>query len=192
MECTSLAIQNWSTFVLYDFVLFILWWTIVICGLWLTQNLYDSCRTFWTCFFMDIFKPISPVENLVLTMLWHHPKNIEFEKVKVVTRGVHGSGRVGFGPKPNSTRLNRFPEFGIRIRPNIGSDPIYRVIGLSGSESSVSRVWASDWAGLFDRVKIIENTYFWAFLLNLFSNRASSLTKLDLLGHQSRQIKRPK
>ena len=54
-------------------------------------------------------------------------------------------------------------EFWIRIRPNIGSDPIYRVIGLSGSESSVSRVWASDWAGLFDRVKITENTFFWAF-----------------------------
>ena len=110
----------------------------------------------------------------------------------IILRGVHGSGWVGFRPKPNSTRLNRFPEFGIRIRPNIGSDPIYRVIGLSGSESSVSRVWASDWAGLFDRVKITENTFFWAFLLNLFSNRASCLSKLDLLGHQSGQIKRPK
>ena len=88
------------------------------------------------------------------------------------SRGVHGSGRVGFRPKPNSTRLNRFPGFGIRIRPNIGSDPIYRVFGLSGSESSVSRVWASDWAGLFDRVKITENTFFWAFLLNLFSKKA--------------------
>ena len=83
-------------------------------------------------------------------------------------RGVHGSGWVDFGPKPNSTRLNRFPEFGIRIRLNIGSDPTYRVIGLSGSESSVSRVWASYWAGLFDKVKITENTFFRAFSLNLF------------------------
>ena len=83
-------------------------------------------------------------------------------------RGVHGSGRVGFRPKPNSTRLNRFPEFGIRIRPNIGLDPTYRVIGLSGSESLVSRVWASDWAELFAIVKITENSFFWAFLLNLF------------------------
>ena len=89
-----------------------------------------------------------------------------------LSRGVHGSGRVGFGPKPYSTRLNRFFIFGTRIRPNIGSDPIYRVFGLSGSESSVSRVWASDWAGLFDRVKITENTFFWAFLLNLFSKKA--------------------
>ena len=44
----------------------------------------------------------------------------------------------------------------------------------------------------FLTVKITENTFFWAFLLNLFSNRASNLTKLDLLGHQSGQIKRPK
>ena len=85
-----------------------------------------------------------------------------------VIRGVHGSDRVGFGPKPNSTRLNRFPKFGIRIRPNIGSDPIYRVIGLSESESSVSWVWASDWAGLFDRVKITENIFFWPFYLIYF------------------------
>ena len=84
------------------------------------------------------------------------------------TRAVHGSGRVGFGPKLNLTRLDRFPEFGIRIRLNIGSDPTFQVIGLFGSESSVSRVWASDWAGLFAIVKITENSFFWAFLLNLF------------------------
>ena len=88
--------------------------------------------------------------------------------VVVKVRGVHGSGRVGFGPKPYSTRLNRFFIFGTRIRPNIGSDPTFRVIGLSGSESSVSRVWASDWAGLFAIVKITENSLFWAFLLTYF------------------------
>ena len=35
-------------------------------------------------FFNDIYKPISPVYNLVLAMLWRHPENIEFDKVKVV------------------------------------------------------------------------------------------------------------
>ena len=58
--------------------------------------------------------------------------------LNTTSRGVHGSGWVGFRPKPNSTRLNRFPEFRICIRPNIGSDPTYWVIGLSWLESSVS------------------------------------------------------
>ena len=35
-------------------------------------------------FFKDIYKPISPVYNLVLAMLWRHPENIEFDKVKIV------------------------------------------------------------------------------------------------------------
>lgn len=35
-------------------------------------------------FFRDIYKPIPPVYNLVLAMLWRHPENIELDKVKVV------------------------------------------------------------------------------------------------------------
>ena len=35
-------------------------------------------------FFRDVYKPIPPVYNLVLAMLWRHPENIELDKVKVV------------------------------------------------------------------------------------------------------------
>lgn len=35
-------------------------------------------------FFNPIYKPIPPVYNLVLAMLWRHPENIELEKTKVV------------------------------------------------------------------------------------------------------------
>nr|POF21125.1 galactinol synthase 2 [Quercus suber] len=42
-------------------------------------------------FFKDIYKPISPVYNLVLAMLWRHPENIEFDKVKVVHYCANGS-----------------------------------------------------------------------------------------------------
>ncbi|KAK7827337.1 galactinol synthase 2 [Quercus suber] len=49
-------------------------------------------------FFKDIYKPIFPVYNHVLAILWHHSENIEFEKVKIVhysaTMSIH------FGSKP--------------------------------------------------------------------------------------------
>lgn len=35
-------------------------------------------------FFRDVYKPIPPIYNLVLAMLWRHPENVELEKVKVV------------------------------------------------------------------------------------------------------------
>jgi hypothetical protein len=35
-------------------------------------------------FFRDVYKPIPPVYNLVLALLWRHPENIELDKVKVV------------------------------------------------------------------------------------------------------------
>jgi hypothetical protein len=35
-------------------------------------------------FFRDIYKPIPPVYNLVLALLWRHPENIELDKVNVV------------------------------------------------------------------------------------------------------------
>lgn len=35
-------------------------------------------------FFQQVYKPIPPVYNLVLAMLWRHPENVELEKVKVV------------------------------------------------------------------------------------------------------------
>ncbi|KAF2312704.1 hypothetical protein GH714_039696 [Hevea brasiliensis] len=39
---------------------------------------------FLNMFFKDVYKPIPPVYNLVLAMLWRHPENVGFEKVKVV------------------------------------------------------------------------------------------------------------
>ncbi|XP_059643580.1 galactinol synthase 2 isoform X1 [Cornus florida] len=35
-------------------------------------------------FFRDTYRPISPVYNLVLAMLWRHPENINLDQVKVV------------------------------------------------------------------------------------------------------------
>lgn len=35
-------------------------------------------------YFEDIYKPIPPVYNLVLAMLWRHPENIELDEAKVV------------------------------------------------------------------------------------------------------------
>ncbi|XP_030957074.1 galactinol synthase 2-like [Quercus lobata] len=48
-------------------------------------------QDFLNMFFNDIYKPISPVYNLVLAMLWRHPENIEFDKVKVVHYCANGS-----------------------------------------------------------------------------------------------------
>ncbi|GMP39894.1 hypothetical protein CsSME_00010558 [Camellia sinensis var. sinensis] len=41
-------------------------------------------QDFLNMFFGDIYKPIPPIYNLVLAMLWRHPENIELNKVKVV------------------------------------------------------------------------------------------------------------
>lgn len=42
-------------------------------------------------YFKDIYKPIPPVYNLVLAMLWRHPENIELDKAKVVHYCAAGS-----------------------------------------------------------------------------------------------------
>ncbi|KAK8475684.1 hypothetical protein V6N13_141174 [Hibiscus sabdariffa] len=42
-------------------------------------------------FFRDIYRPISPIYNLVMAMLWRHPENIELEKAKVVHYCAAGS-----------------------------------------------------------------------------------------------------
>lgn len=41
-------------------------------------------QDFLNVFFKDVYKPIPPIYNLVLAMLWRHPENIELEEVKVV------------------------------------------------------------------------------------------------------------
>ncbi|EMS59148.1 hypothetical protein TRIUR3_24943 [Triticum urartu] len=41
-------------------------------------------QDFLNMFFRDVYKPILPVYNLVLAMLWRHPENVQLDKVKVV------------------------------------------------------------------------------------------------------------
>ncbi|MCL7052120.1 hypothetical protein MKW94_005153, partial [Papaver nudicaule] len=41
-------------------------------------------QDFLNVFFRDTYKPIPPVYNLVLAMLWRHPENVELDKAKVV------------------------------------------------------------------------------------------------------------
>ncbi|GLT29690.1 hypothetical protein SLA2020_045390 [Shorea laevis] len=48
-------------------------------------------QDFLNMFFREIYKPIQPIYNLVLAMLWRHPENIELEKVKVVHYCAAGS-----------------------------------------------------------------------------------------------------
>ncbi|KAK0602617.1 hypothetical protein LWI29_035290 [Acer saccharum] len=48
-------------------------------------------QDFLNMFFRDIYRPIPPIYNLVLAMLWRHPENIELEKAKVVHYCAAGS-----------------------------------------------------------------------------------------------------
>jgi hypothetical protein len=43
-----------------------------------------SWQDFLNMFFRDVYKPIPSDYNLVLALLWRHPKNINLDKVKVV------------------------------------------------------------------------------------------------------------
>ncbi|CAL5402027.1 unnamed protein product [Camellia sinensis] len=48
-------------------------------------------QDFLNMFFRKIYKPIPPVYNLVLALMWRHPENIELDKVKVVHYCAAGS-----------------------------------------------------------------------------------------------------
>ncbi|KAK1584196.1 hypothetical protein Q3G72_030688 [Acer saccharum] len=48
-------------------------------------------QDFLNMFFKDIYRSIPPIFNLVLTMLWRHPENIDLENAKVVHYCVAGS-----------------------------------------------------------------------------------------------------
>ncbi|KAK1326949.1 Galactinol synthase 1 [Acorus calamus] len=48
-------------------------------------------QDFLNMFFEKTYKPIPPIYNLVLAMLWRHPENIELDKVKVVHYCAAGS-----------------------------------------------------------------------------------------------------
>lgn len=41
-------------------------------------------QDFLNMFFRDAYKPIPPLYNLVLAMLWRHPENVVLDEVKVV------------------------------------------------------------------------------------------------------------
>ena len=57
-------------------------------------------------------------------------------------RAVHGSGQVGFGPDPDSTRLNRVIKITTHNRSDIWDRPDGSGHQLIGSDWSVWRVWA--------------------------------------------------
>ncbi|XP_021734495.1 galactinol synthase 2-like [Chenopodium quinoa] len=48
-------------------------------------------QDFLNMYFKDIYRPIPPIYNLVLAMLWRHPENINLEEVKVVHYCANGS-----------------------------------------------------------------------------------------------------
>ncbi|KAB1201342.1 Galactinol synthase 2 [Morella rubra] len=48
-------------------------------------------QDFLNMFFRNIYRPIPPIYNLVLALLWRHPENIDLEKVKVVHYCAAGS-----------------------------------------------------------------------------------------------------
>ena len=52
--------------------------------------------------------------------------------VVFVAKAVHGSGRVGFGPNPDSTQLDRVIKNLTHNQPNNGSDPVVRVNRWTG------------------------------------------------------------
>ena len=60
----------------------------------------------------------------------------------VVDKAVHRSGQVGFGPDPDSTRLNRVTKIATRNQLNIWGRPGGSGHQVIGSDWSVWRVWA--------------------------------------------------
>ncbi|KAM7253895.1 hypothetical protein ACFE04_031577 [Oxalis oulophora] len=48
-------------------------------------------QDFLNLFFQGIYKPIPPIYNLVLALMWRHPENINLEEVKVVHYCAAGS-----------------------------------------------------------------------------------------------------
>lgn len=48
-------------------------------------------QDFLNMYLKDIYRPIPPIYNLVMAMLWHHPENFNMEQVKVVHYCANGS-----------------------------------------------------------------------------------------------------
>jgi len=51
---------------------------------WFFFLLDFGCQDFLNMFFGKVFKPVSPVYNLILSVLWRHPGKVDLESVKVV------------------------------------------------------------------------------------------------------------
>ncbi|XP_059444858.1 galactinol synthase 2-like [Corylus avellana] len=56
-----------------------------------TPPTFFAEQDFLNMYFKDIFKPIPPIYNLVLAMLWRHPEKFDFEKIKVAHYCAAGS-----------------------------------------------------------------------------------------------------
>ncbi|XP_065851882.1 galactinol synthase 2-like [Euphorbia lathyris] len=48
-------------------------------------------QDFLNMFFKDVYKPIPPIYNIVFALLWRHPENIDFDKIKVAHYCAAGS-----------------------------------------------------------------------------------------------------
>ena len=81
-------------------------------------------------------------------------------RLDIGSRAVHGSGQVGFGPDPNSTRLNRVTKIATCNRPDIWGRPSDSGHQLIGLDWSVWRVWASIWAEFVILHKFFFNSIF--------------------------------
>jgi len=62
-------------------------------------------QDFLNMFFGKDFRPVSPVYNLILSVLWHHPESVDLERVKVVHYCPPGSKPWKYtGEEPNMDR----------------------------------------------------------------------------------------
>ena len=90
----------------------------------------------------------------------NHVNNLYMSTTRTdpTTRAVHGLGQVGFGPDPDSTRLNRVTKITTRNRPDIWGRPSGSGHQLIGSDWSVWRVWA--WASIWAEFVILHKFFF--------------------------------
>ncbi|VVB04306.1 unnamed protein product [Arabis nemorensis] len=67
--------------------------------------LLQGDEDFLNMFFEKVFKPVPPVYNLILSVLWRHPGNVDLESVKVVHYCPAGSKPWRYtGEEPNMDR----------------------------------------------------------------------------------------
>ena len=98
---------------------------------------------------VDVYRLISYVlgvvhwkKEIVTTLQVQLSIGVWVQLLVGISRAVHGSGRVGLGPDPDSTRLDWVMENETCNQPNIWVRPGGSGQRLNGSDSSVRRVWA--------------------------------------------------